>query len=383
MGILHILLSESFGGLELYVCNLILKQAAIGIDVSVFILPDTRVDNYLKQHIKGSVKVFYGNEPQKIHLKNILSVRRIVSQENIAIIHTHNSLDIWTGSIACFGRKTKHIYSMYMSVGHSKKTLIHHYIYSRVNRFISSTHITNKDMEEKFPNAKGKTTLIPYGLDTSKYIHHQEEIQKIKEKYQTNNRLVVGFLGRIDIQKGVKEVVDSYLLLPPNVQDKVVYWIIGEPTIAKSNQNTTTYEEQSLKLEKYIQETIQKPEYKNSVIRIGFQEKYIDYLGCMDIFVLASYKEMYSLSLLEAMLMRVPVIGTNKGGTLEQIEENKTGILIEPKNAIQIAEAIAKYVENPSLRSLYASNAYQWVKEKHDWNTTISLYKQVYEDVNK
>jgi glycosyltransferase involved in cell wall biosynthesis len=380
MKVLHILLSEAFGGLELYVCNLMLKQSQTGMDIYAYILPNTRVDNYLKKQSNHSIHVFYGDTPKKINLKNIKRVRKIVKQEGIPIIHSHNSLDIWTASIACFWTKTKHIYSVYMSVAHSKKTPVHYYIYKKIKRYISTSQITNTDIEAKFPNAKNKTILIPYGLETDKYNCTQEDINEIQQKYNAENKLVVGFLGRIDIQKGVKEVVDSYTLLPENIQKKVIYWIIGEPTIAKSSSDTIVYEEQSLNLEKYIQSIIQKPEYEKSIVRIGFQEKYISYLGCMDIFILASYKEMYSLSLLEAMLMKVPIIGTNTGGTVEQIQNKKTGILIEPKNAKQIAQSVVELVENPDLRKKYAEEAYKWVKNKHEFNNILPLYKQVYEE---
>ncbi len=53
--------------------------------------------------------------------------------------------------------------------------------------------------------------------------------------------------------------------------------------------------------------------------------------------------------LLEAMAMEIPVVSTHISGIVELIEDRETGILVPPKNAESLAEALAELITNPQL----------------------------------
>ena len=60
-------------------------------------------------------------------------------------------------------------------------------------------------------------------------------------------------------------------------------------------------------------------------------------------------RETFGLVLIEAMQVGTPVIGSNSGGVVEIIDDEKTGLLFESQNAESLAEAILKVVENQEL----------------------------------
>ena len=57
--------------------------------------------------------------------------------------------------------------------------------------------------------------------------------------------------------------------------------------------------------------------------------------------------ESFSLVCLEAMAMKIPVIGTNIGGICELIDDGHTGFLVRPGDAEQLADAIKKFLYHP------------------------------------
>ncbi len=376
MKVLHLLLSEALGGLELYVCSLVREQIAQGWKVWVMIIAESRIHAELRD---SGAELIYGEPSRKIHFQNIQKIRQVLDIEQISLIHSHNRLDVWAASLATLFGKTRHIHSVYMLVAHKKKTPPHYLVYGTVDTFISTSELTNQAIAKNLPLARNKIRLIPYGRHLDNYEINAEKRQEIRELHQSEGKIVVGMLCRIDKQKGVREFVDSYLLLPKDLREKVVYWLIGEPTIEKSQGGETIYTEESIVAENHITKLISSQKIEQNIVRMGFQKDYISYLGSMDIFVLASYNEMYSLSLLEAMLMKVPVIGTNTGGTPEQIADEKRGLLIKPFSATEISNAVVKYIQEADLRKNCAEEAQKWASQRHDWKKTIELYKEVYE----
>jgi glycosyltransferase involved in cell wall biosynthesis len=93
---------------------------------------------------------------------------------------------------------------------------------------------------------------------------------------------------------------------------------------------------------------------------------------------LVTYKETYSLSVIDAMNHGLPVIGTNTGGTPEQVQDGVRGILVNPKDPMGIAKAITAYVENPSLQKQHGEAAKTWVQSEHNWKHTIQQLIDIY-----
>jgi glycosyltransferase involved in cell wall biosynthesis len=71
----------------------------------------------------------------------------------------------------------------------------------------------------------------------------------------------------------------------------------------------------------------------------------------MDIFVLPSAQpEPFGGVVMEAMSLGLPVIGTNLGGTPDQIAEGETGFLFPASDLKALAQALNRLIENPRLR---------------------------------
>lgn len=71
--------------------------------------------------------------------------------------------------------------------------------------------------------------------------------------------------------------------------------------------------------------------------------------GAVDMVALASTIEGIPVSLMEAMAHFIPVVATDVGGVSELVSEG-TGLLVPPRNAHALADAIATYLTNQDLR---------------------------------
>jgi glycosyltransferase involved in cell wall biosynthesis len=80
----------------------------------------------------------------------------------------------------------------------------------------------------------------------------------------------------------------------------------------------------------------------SQVIFWGFQENVTSFLLNADAFVLPSFSEGFSISLVEAMLCGLPCIVTNQGGPPEIIQEGRTGFLIDPNSKFELEQKMEK-----------------------------------------
>jgi len=70
-----------------------------------------------------------------------------------------------------------------------------------------------------------------------------------------------------------------------------------------------------------------------------------------DIFVLPSVSEALGKVILEAMASALPVVATDVGGVATIVEDGATGLLVEPKSAEALADAVERLVDDGELRT--------------------------------
>jgi glycosyltransferase involved in cell wall biosynthesis len=76
-------------------------------------------------------------------------------------------------------------------------------------------------------------------------------------------------------------------------------------------------------------------------------------LDAADVFVLPSRQEGLPLVALEAMDAGLPVVGTQVLGTTEVVVDGETGMLVPPRDASALGDAMARLLADPQLRARY------------------------------
>jgi glycosyltransferase involved in cell wall biosynthesis len=123
-------------------------------------------------------------------------------------------------------------------------------------------------------------------------------------------------------------------------------------------------------LNKYVEDYIQNNNLSSKVKFLGWVigEEKSKLLKEADIFLLPSFLEGYPNALLEAMQYEIASIASNVGGIPDVIINNETGILIEPGNELQLANAIEFLIQDNATRKALGENGRKRVVN----NNTIS-----------
>ncbi len=100
-----------------------------------------------------------------------------------------------------------------------------------------------------------------------------------------------------------------------------------------------------------------------------------------DIFVMPSYSENFGNSAIEAMAYGVPVIVTKGVGIAPDIEESKSGIVIE-KNEKQLAKAILGLLRDDDLRKALGERGKKLAEEKYSWPNIAKKWMEEYSSMS-
>jgi len=97
-----------------------------------------------------------------------------------------------------------------------------------------------------------------------------------------------------------------------------------------------------------------------------------------DIFIHPSYIENSSNSICEAMLLGLPVIATDVGGTGDLVQHERNGLLVDSGDAEALLDSINKLYMDPSLSLKLGQNARQAALKRHDINAIVANLLKTY-----
>lgn len=89
----------------------------------------------------------------------------------------------------------------------------------------------------------------------------------------------------------------------------------------------------------------------------GAQTNVPDWMQAMDVVVHASREEPFGIVIVEAMSLGKPVVATRPGGPEEIVRDGQDGLLIPHGNATAMAEAILRYLRDPTIAAACAEAA--------------------------
>lgn len=363
----------------MYASELIVRLADSGVEQTVLIPEHSRAYDFLKSH---KVKI----HTYDVTLRGKIRLGRFIASElkrtKFDIVHAHTRVDLWGAAIALVGKdRPKLIYSLYMNAV-PKQDLVHRWLFSKIHRLLSSSQIVLESAKQNFPIDEASLQLMRYGRATEIYKSNAQRRQELRKQNGTSDdALVFLSLSRIDEGKGLREIVDGFVrFLRNNPDSKNELWIVGDRTILHKHQDgKIEYESQSERLYNWIKAEAQSEDARGKIKIFPFQKNYVEWIDASDVFCMASHNETYSLSVLDAMMMGKPVIGTNSGGTPEQVVHLVRGFLVEPKSSLKLSDAYQFFTDHKEKRSSLGEAAKSWALSEHSWEKTLKEMISLYE----
>ena len=103
-------------------------------------------------------------------------------------------------------------------------------------------------------------------------------------------------------------------------------------------------------------------------------------LAGSDVAILPSREEGISTVLLEAMALKVPIVTTRVGGTIEILRHGEDALLVSP-DPREIKDAVIRLLEDNDLAKKLTENAYQRLLNNYEWRIVLEKYLELYEQL--
>lgn len=372
--------SVSRGGLELYVRDLILQLNKKGLKQVVV----CDKNSFINQELGKMGIPCYSIAPgSRYSLARIARLRKIHRENNIEIWHSHQRDDMILVALAFYFSRVRHIFSLYMGFAR-KRDLLHRLVYGKVERLVTTSELMNGLALERLPVRPGQVACIRYGRDENLLARDLNVRNRVRRELgiKASQRLVIS-LCRLDPMKGVREFAEASRLLDNQKKGKFVFLQIGERTISSfDTAGKPVYLPESDAVYQQLVAAERGAKSSKRFKLLPFQKNYERYLMAADYFVLGSYDEMYSLSVIDAMLAGCFIIGTNNGGTVEQLADGR-GVLIDSKSPPAIAEALLYAESKPAIRAKIQAKGEKWALQEHTWRKVLPRWQKLYQGIHE
>jgi glycosyltransferase involved in cell wall biosynthesis len=104
-------------------------------------------------------------------------------------------------------------------------------------------------------------------------------------------------------------------------------------------------------------------------------------LRSADVVACVPWYEPFGIVPVEAMACGTPVVGSAVGGLLDTIDDRRTGLLVPPRDPGAVAGAVARLLDNPSLRGHMGDEAVARVRQAYTWpqvaRSTLEVYRRL------
>ena len=177
-----------------------------------------------------------------------------------------------------------------------------------------------------------------------------------KSTKQFENQII--FAGRLSKEKGIEILLEAATQLPDNYN----LLIAGSGPLEEKVRNLA--------------------DKKTNVHYLGYQSKQnlLSLIQGSDLLIQPSLEEGISSTLLEAMACGTCILASNIEGISEIVENNKTGLLVEPNNKDELLNKILYLLPKKEKRLNLANEGLEMVK-KYDWEVVGKLYLNFYESL--
>jgi phosphatidylinositol alpha-1,6-mannosyltransferase len=355
-------------------------------------LPADQVVVLAERH--GGVESFDTKQSYKIYRRNLFSkfiwpkwlpimwhLWRVVRKEKIEVILVGQVLPV--GTVAMILKKffkipyvvSCHGMDILTAAGDLRKKKLMNKILEQASGVIANSEFTKNGLIKlAIPESK---IIVVYPCPHTKIfgvgacVEKKEgiapdKILEIKNRLGLADKKIILTVGRLVARKGQDKVIEAM----PKILEKIpnaLYVIIGNGP-----------ESEKLKIQS------EKLKLENNILFTGeiSEEKKSAFYQLCDLFIMTPRQigpdvEGFGTVYLEANQYEKPVVAGRSGGVAEAVVDNVTGLIVDPENINQIAEAVIKILSDESLAKKMGERGRERVEKEFGWEVQAEKLKKI------
>lgn len=303
----------------------------------------------------------------------LFALARMIRRERFDLIHVHASKPGYLGRLATMGTAIPIIYSPHCFSFHDGTGRLKAQAFALLER-IAARHLTTqiitvcdgeRDMALKWQIGEPDLfRTVHTGIDPSPFALKVDRAAVRKSLGVPVDAPLIGTVGRLSKQKAPVDFVRTAALVHKQRPDAHFVWV-GDGQLA--DEMRILIAEQGL---------------EHVCHMVGLRRDVHAVLNVLDLFVLTSHWEGFSLSILEAMATGLPIVSTYVTGADEAIIHGENGLIVPIGAVEELAQAILDLLHDPAKAQQFATASRARIDQYFTRTRMISQLAQTYEDVH-
>lgn len=319
-------------------------------------------DGELRKRLDQTVEVIALAPRNEIDLPAAWRLSRILRDLAPDVVHAHDSHAVAMAAAALsFGAPTPRpplVFSRRVDF-RLRGNSFSKWKYRQVDCFVAASDaIRAMLIEDGAP--RDRVFTVHDGIDIRR-VERAEAVNVREEFWFPPHSVVVGNIAALVPHKGQKYLVDAAATVVQQAPE-ARFLILGEGELKPD-----------------LEQQIRRLHLGQHVILAGFRPEVLGLLKGLDLFVLSSVTEGLGSTLLDAMAAARPIVATSAGGIPEVVTNGETGLLVPPRDARALAEAILALLRDPDRRTRLADAGVARVRRFFSADRMVDETLAVYE----
>lgn len=363
MKVTHVVENLNRGGLERLVIDLALLQHDAGHDCSVLCLFE-RGTLATELESRG-VEVVACNKRTGLDLAAVMRARRVLRARG-GVLHTHNAAAHYHAVLAAMGLGFDRVVNTRHGMGDfdpgSRRERLYRASMRGTHAVVAVCDAARLRLEESGVRPRQALLSIPNGIPIDRFQPADAAARGMlaEELGLDRSARILGTVGRLDPAKDQAGMLKAFRRVRDSVPEAVLV-VVGDGALRARLE--------SVAREEGVEAQVHFLGDRSDVARIarGFE-----------VFVLSSLTEGYSIALMEACALGLPIVATTVGGNSEIVEHGSNGLLVPPSDPLALSDAIVSLLGNPARGARMGDAGRRWVVEKGTLMAMARRYEDIY-----
>jgi len=300
-----------------------------------------------------------------IPLQDIINIARL--RNKIDLVHVSYMRSKWIQWLPYpVGRKifgVPYIFTIHDGMYKWKPRFPHEFLFKNAADIIAVSPILKKEYERR---SGRDIRFIPPVIP---FIECEEDKGELRNEYGFGwADTIILYLGSIKKIKGSDTLLTAFIRLGRRFveEHKLRLLFVGDGNMREELEKVVKQEDFGM----YVR-------FLGNVPR----EKVPAMFKIADIYVIPSLFEGTSISMLEAMFNKLPIIGSDTRGINNIIKHGENGLLFETSNSEDLRDKIMYLVENKDVAKKIADMAKKTYDENYNFEVVVKQYIEIYESL--
>jgi glycosyltransferase involved in cell wall biosynthesis len=364
----HLLHTMAYGGVETVLINWLVYAPKTELDIQLVIFenPDGSEKAFIVEAEKASLVV--NTIPwarSKPIFKSARALDALMKQHGTQVLHAHNAYAEVVALISGKRNSIKLVSTIYVWAGIDfgiKRFILQKISAAIIKRFDLLTVQCEKARNESVDWGFNKqdVVVLPSGyiLPPPSTLYNSDKEKNRRQELEDKNRTVVCNVARLYPEKGQARMLTIWKRIIAKCPN-VVLWIYGVGP-----------------LQEELEQQVASLELQESVVFKGFTDNLMNELELH-----TSYNEGVPIAICAGMAAGLPIISTAVGGIPEVIKDQRTGLLVDVDDDLNIEMKTIELINDPQLRIRLGGAAKHFIETEYSMDAAVTILTNTYKSL--